>query len=132
MDYIFMLVKLQKNHLILSLPNEEWWMFCSTLKKHPRILCDYLLNWKTSILKGSKKIGIVYMFSLRSTYALTDSNYCANLFTGLLTLKAPISKNGIIQSNNSKAVANELFERVWPFYGVDTKRFNKGFVANLC
>ena len=36
----------------------------------------------------------------------------------LLTLSEPISQNGQTHSNNSSAFANELFECVWPFYGI--------------
>ena len=38
----------------------------------------------------------------------------------MLTLQAPASQNGQTHSNNLPAVADELFECVWPFCGVDT------------
>ena len=34
----------------------------------------------------------------------------------------PTSQNGQTHSNNSSAFADELFEYVWPFYGVGTWR----------
>ena len=40
----------------------------------------------------------------------------------MLTLQAPASQNGQTHSNNLSAVADELFECVWPFCGVDTER----------
>ena len=39
-----------------------------------------------------------------------------------LTLLAPISQNGQTHSNNSLAVADELFECVWPFCGIGALR----------
>ena len=37
----------------------------------------------------------------------------------MLTLQGPTSQNDQTQSNNSSAVADKLFECVWPFCGVD-------------
>ena len=36
-----------------------------------------------------------------------------------LTLSVPTTQNGQTHSNNSLATADELFECVWPFCGVD-------------
>ena len=38
--------------------------------------------------------------------------------TGNITLSAPTLQNGQTQSNNTSAIAEELFECVWPFCGV--------------
>ena len=43
-----------------------------------------------------------------------------NLVREILTLRAPIPQNGRTHSNNSSAVADKLFECVWPFCGVGT------------
>ena len=40
------------------------------------------------------------------------------LFRNVLTLQVPTQQNGLTHSNNLSADANELFESVWPFYGV--------------
>ena len=40
----------------------------------------------------------------------------------LLTLKAPTAQNGQIHSNNLLAVADELFECVWPFWEIGAFR----------
>ena len=40
----------------------------------------------------------------------------------LLNLKAPTAQNGQIHSNNLLAVADELFECVWPFWEVGAFR----------
>ena len=37
---------------------------------------------------------------------------------GVLTLSAPNLQNGQTHPNNSPAVADELFECVWPFCGI--------------
>ena len=36
----------------------------------------------------------------------------------MLTLSAPTPQNGQTHSNNSSAIADKLFERVWTFCGV--------------
>ena len=50
------------------------------------------------------------------------SNTLRNTFAGEkfgnITLSAPTPQNGQTQSNNSSAIAEELFECVWPFCGV--------------
>ena len=40
------------------------------------------------------------------------------LGSSVLTLQAPAPQNGQTQSNDSLAIANELFEYVWLFCGI--------------
>ena len=42
-----------------------------------------------------------------------------------LTLYVPIPQNGQTHSNNLSALADELFECVWPFCGVDALRVKR-------
>ena len=52
-------------------------------------------------------------------------------FTTFLTLSAPTLQNGQTHSNNSSAVADELFECVWPFCEIGALRVNIPII-NVC
>ena len=59
-----------------------------------------------------------YTSNIKKPYILIKNLVSGN--TRLLSLKlwAPTPQNGQIHSNDSSHVADEVFERVWPFCGV--------------
>ena len=50
---------------------------------------------------------------------------------GPLTLSEPTPRNGQTHANNSLAVADELFEFVWPFCGVGAEKLKYAILNQL-
>ena len=50
---------------------------------------------------------------------------------GPLTLSEPTLRNGQTHANNSLAVADELFEFVWPFCGVGAEKLKYAILNQL-
>ena len=63
---------------------------------------------------------ISYIFYCTDTFLWTTT---INDFT--LTLYTPIPQNGQTHSSNSSAIADELFQCVWPFSGIGALKVNK-------
>ena len=52
------------------------------------------------------------------------------MFSSLEDIETP--QNGKTHSNNSSAVADQLFEYVWPFYGVGAWRVKTLSLETIC
>ena len=71
-----------------------------------------------------------FCWFLQSSYFHCNSSWLPLTFDIIgipnshLTISAPTPQNGQTHSNNLSAIADELFECVWPFCGVGAERVN--------